>query len=482
MGLIREKFIKFPGQPQNFFRKNIFTVFTAISVFGLLNIMLSIFYLTSGTNYAYLFKYQLVSFEIVTGYVYKMGLPMGGGYLNLMLSVLSATILMGGIVLFTLIKSFAAHAQLFLGFLICAGLLTKSALLRADFEHLIIFLWGSFFYIYLAACWLQGKPAASKLRTLTSTLILIFLFIGYTQLSDNFLFAPENFKGNIDLNIGSKISRLKTYHPEPYELEPRLYQLPNDYQAEPEFILVGTENYIANLQGTDLIAPTVQDYAIITPFLEQLVVDEILANKYPPILLNYSSSLDGLPGSVRYPILFEFMLKNYHLTSIRNFDREHHMLVLEKRAEPQAWVEKTIAFAESKEIEGKYILEEPIQCPLVKLSLSMQYPPVSLLYGTPGKLAVRLSGEGSNTFTEWYAISPSENASPFEVYLITLPKENQWSLFFDQSTSSQNEVPRMDQFEVRMQMQGKNFFSIEPEYTLDQFKCIQGENSLWAVR
>lgn len=439
----------------------------------LFNIIVSgIFYLTS-PSYKTLFQYQELSIEIVKGYVNNMGLIMSNIY-QLIFSVLIILLVVMWILALGNFRDFTkSEKPFFINLLIVASLLLKSSLHRSDYPHLEMSLSGISFFWLIA--WRQIYPISQAriYRKILWNITAIVLFSLIVIM--NFIISSRPI---FQFNSRVRNESLFSYSPDVNELDKRLYKLPAKFQTIDELMLLGVENYVGPLHGIDLVTPTVQLYAINTIRLEQFFIQKTQEHNFPPIVINYALSLDNIQNNSRFPELFEFLYRYYHLSSLEHLDTSFDLAVLEQRTTPLPEIEwETVSAQISREAEHSVSVHfnKPIQCKLYKIDILMDYPAFLNIFGTPGNVEVLFLKDKMLVSPDHIFISPLKTGQVFSTIVSPLANDQLWQYFYDDSNYT---FPIID--EINIQPWGQDFMDplyISPHFEIKSVECV-GTNLL----
>jgi len=418
--------------------------FIAFLIFTICNLLLSLIFLLSSESYNDIFQYQKLSFEIARGYINTNGLTME---LSHQISISFLILIVVVLWAFTVgnYKRFLKYEAPYLIILLTvATIFLKHSFHRSDFIHFWMSLSAVCFYWLIA--WRLLFPSRQtpvyKRAIWYATVVVLFAFT--IVQSYGLVFLNIYTKNDIDDGV-----EIFSFEPDKDKTQDIFYSLPAKYRTEDQLVILGIENYVAPLYGMEMIAPTIQIYAINTSELENYFVQKIQENDFPPILYSYALSWDFLgylQNGAQFPELYEFIYRYYHLASLDYLDQEYQIAILEPREKhlpPIEW--EAVRFQTAKEEDGitKLNLEKPQQCSLYKIKLSMDYPVFSTLLGTPGEVEMRFINNENIVSPDIKLISALERGKPFHIYISTLPNDQLWQLFYKQEDSI--EIPIVDQ-------------------------------------
>lgn len=456
-------------------KEYLYSIAAVLAVYIALNLLLSVVFMSTSENYRSLFQYQELSLSIVKGYTYLMGRPVPWipPYIRVELLFL-------GIFLFGIILTISRCRELkieefyfFMSYFVLAGIMLKSVLIRSDFTHLVIGLRGVYFLgLIVIGHFTTREPMRLRKIALGGIFILFSFFNG--------LYNPGSFIYDLSRLVASpapfkNFNEAREFFPDHETIQENYYLLPEEYQIEEKIIDLGYRNYVAEFYDMELDVPVLQDYATITPDLSNYYIQMIGLEEYPIILYEYGFLLDSIFQGTRYPDLYRFLLENYHAPDTKEIDYQSGFMILEKRDSPNEFVSNLLNFSATKSNQGNIsiIFQEPINCKLLEMKLSMKYPPFSTLIGTPGRIQADYYLENILYPNRQYKIGSLATNETFVIYLPTIGRQDLWELFYDGSENVKEHNMMIDRMTLSESLEfSSDPLSISPEIKIHSIACL----------
>jgi hypothetical protein len=471
---LSKKYSWFPRHQYLPMREYLIVAILALSVMIILNLMISVLFLYTSESYIELFQYQKLSLNIFKGYLYLMGLPLDANLQLNYILFLVVWLFLALVTVFRYPQLELSEAYYHMAYLAVATVLIKNAVTRTDFEHLVIGFQGIFFFLPLVIIRYSASNYSKLSRFLMWTILAIVVLLNgvYRQLffiNDmvNFLKNPQPYQNFLEA---------RNFYPDRDAIASNLYQLPTQFQGEEQIVLLGYRNYVAELYNMEMIAPTLQEYTILSSALEDYFIQNIEHNEHPIVLLDYDLIIDDIFSSTRYPRLFNYILENYHIPAINNIDFENQAVILEQRDSPSTMEITPLSFSVQETDDNRLGIHfvKDVKCNLLEIGLTMHYPTFSALLGTPGRLEVIYYFEEEAYQDRRYAIGALEIGEQFIVYLPTVSTENVWQIFYTGREEFKQDVPLITNLEFIVWRNWSNDPTyIAPTFAVDSIACIQ---------
>lgn len=382
------------------------------------NVLLSIYYKLSSSEYLSLFDYQRLSIDIVRGYSY--GEPIAWVLPFLPTMVLVVVILYTTWrVLLDIRQAMDRYAYILLGFLVAAGLQLKACLVRSDLGHIDLgFMPMCLLFLIVGVH--QVGTGDSRLRI--GWAFLLFCFVSTWPLAS--LGVPATLSRQLgDLSAvvrGSQEVTRQTFSIE--RIVPQSIWEASD--PGKEMLSYPWDNYIPIALQRRILAPVVQAYVVMTESLQDKYI-QVIDSRKASLEIVYGIDgigtyvIDGVPQVTRAPRVFDYIYRNFEAktTTVPPIG----YVLLEPRSTPRSdmeYAELTYSTQRLPDQSLIFTLSQPASCSLIRLMSRIAYP-ITVLLGRANPLAATVSLEGAVVAaSHMFAI---ETEKPFQTYLQLIP-------------------------------------------------------------
>ncbi len=404
-----------------------------ITTFLLGNLVISLLFKLSSSTYSRLFDYQFYSLELIRGYNNTMGIAwIPSAFFLAGLLIILACILLS--VLFNLPRLAMADGYLLSSLLITALVAAKGMLLRSDWGHTTIGLFPLIFLLLiLGPGWFQSSRV--RLSWVGSMAVLLMIWPGadFSALTT----VPKIFDS--DKGFVPKMNEIISMSIPVDKLVP--IDLKQSISAQPNSILVFPyQNYLAIALDRSLVAPVLQAFIANTEALQQEYVASLAGLRLPPLVIYGLDSVvswpvDGVQNITRVPVIFEYLYRNYELSSSQPYGQGYYLL--KPRSQPVNFQMTSLLFTAEK-LDSAHLqikLDNPVRCSLVQLNLQINYPITSFI-GRPDALHVQfLHGQTEKEGSDLVAI---ETGKEFATYVSLIDAANFYQVFGADQVQTKN--------------------------------------------
>ena len=383
-----------------------------LGVFILGNLVVSGVYKLTASTPMGLFDYQRYALETIRGYNYTMGLTWElDRFQTRGLAVIILAVV--GYIALNFRRLTASDGYLLVGLLVMAVVQFKSGTIRSDIGHIVQGM-TTFLLLFLILVRDWARLGRWHGVWLAGWAVLFVLLLRVWPWTDPALFSKL---GALLSGPVSPVARFQYYaslSTPPTRFIPAGLV---DADDPAPLLTYPYENYFALAMGRPLAGPVPQVISAHTEALQRRYAELL---DLEPATLEITYGLDNIAslpvGEVQYvsrvPVIFERLYRTFELETARSYGGFYH---LKRRAQPAELQATPVALAPRPAQPGHLALASaaPSQCSLLRLHLTLTYPPTSLL-GRPNPVAVTVgAGDGVVKQTRLVAIEANREFSTY---------------------------------------------------------------------
>jgi hypothetical protein len=421
------------------------------------NLLISLFFTLSSPTYAPFFLYQLNSLSIASAYSRVFGHRWG-------------LYLPGTVVIFLLFPAFVfflwklkdalrpKSLTIFIALFVASVVFVKSALTRSGFGHIMLGFTPAFFTFLTSRQWLT-----TRFQKILWAGFVMALIVSWPPAS----LAPFKLTIYQNKTIPQVVNDLFLVDVETEELLPQV--LKDDGGRDNPLYVFPFENTYALLDNRPLVAPFIQTYAANTIELQRQSNEYFADVNDLEILFLVDNSIsfriDGVQNVTRSPVVFEYIATNYQISEFAA--EEPGVILLERRDSPLALETEEIDYGIETGDNQTLLLtpSEPVDCGLLKLDLSVDYPiTMSLSRGNP--LYLTFYRDGNAIFGS--GLVTLEENEPFSTYVSVINPEEFYRVF-------EGEIPPGRQWnEVTLESLDTGLFGVHARsFSVHNLQCVE---------
>ncbi len=365
---------------------------TVLGTYVLGNVVLSLLFKLSSSNYESLFDYQKYALELIRGFTTTMSSPWSLTWfpsLGLFLIVgYNLAYILGNLRRFR-----PSDGTLLASLLVTSLVLSKQATIRSDLGHVLMGLFPSvLLFLFLGHDWLRSGRVSLLWAALLIVLFAIWPTVNFDALAQ--LRAVIEGKFSLRLKL-EQITSVKT--PPDTFLPTGLAEAPQEPFAP--MVSFPYDDYIPIGLHRRLVAPVLQAYAAHTESLQQKYV-AMLEREPASLEVVYGldvaavAAIDRVQHATRVPVIFDYLVRHFELESTQGYGTGYYLL---RRRERPIELNTTVLGFTSGHWNGSEVdlkLDQPANCGLVRLRVEIGYPPTTAL-GRPDPLQVTFLSGGA---------------------------------------------------------------------------------------
>jgi hypothetical protein len=388
-----------------------------VATLALTNLGLVLWFRFTSSSYGLLFDYQGYALEMMRAFNISMGVLWELYWMNtIVLGILALYVVV--ICIRSLWRSEPLEACLLVSFLFASLVSLNGALVRSDTSH-IEQAFSPIVFVFLLIGW-------SERRSQTGRIVWIALAVGLLL-----AWPAANFSAPADLLklVRGEVSARSLVREisgtsKPSDLLPASV-LTHEFRNHSELPLLvfPQESYIGIGLKRPLFSPILESQAATTETLERYYVDALEKRRPAGLEIIYGletedfSPVDGVQAITRTPRIFEYIYRNFELTSSEEHADGHY--VVRARPQPKNAIYEDLPFTVPRQMasSGVLKLDAASACGIVRVEMNLKFTKNPHLF-RPSGVELNFNNGDQNVWRG--LVRPLEINKPFTTYISLL--------------------------------------------------------------